>query len=72
MLIRLFHDKSNKDRPWSVRVEEPAGIAHYPASKVYFHVPSWTEANPDANTSQKYYMVADGKLEWQGPEAHVR
>jgi hypothetical protein len=71
MEYRLFYERGNREKPWTLRVQEAGGWAHYGASAVFFMVPSWTEGDPDAPTSQKFYLVAKGKLRWVGAVAYI-
>lgn len=72
--IRLYYERGNIDRglPWAVQVEEPAGIANYPAENVFINTKSRTVfiENPDPK-GQKYYVETFGKLRWEGRVAII-
>lgn len=71
MEIRLFHEKSNPALPWTLRIMEPGGWAHYGASKVHFHIPTTTDGDPDSQAAQKWFILANGSVRWDGTEAHI-
>jgi hypothetical protein len=72
--IRLYYERGRVDAglPWAVQVEEPGGIANYPAADVFFNVKTRTVfiENPDPK-GQKYYVQAFGKVRWEGQVAIV-
>lgn len=67
----LYHEKTAPGTPWALTYQEGKNTITHLASDVEFNCRAWTENYPKSQERQKYFVVAEGWIRWEGKKAII-